>query len=362
MSQTSLLSPPVRIAIDAMGGDYGIPVTVDGAAQALPHLLQKHEGVSFLFFGDGAAIEERLSALPDLKKHVKIIHTDNVVSSSEKPSAAIRSGKESSMALSIKSVKQGDADCVVSGGNTGALMAFAQLILRPQPVVKRPAIGTLLPSVATPTLMLDLGANVSSDGESLVQHAVLGAVYAKCVMKIEKPQIGILNIGSEASKGHEDVQDAARILSQAEHFPGSYYGFVEGDDIGKGTVDVIVTDGFTGNVALKTAEGIGSMSQYFLKEAFMSSFWAKIGGLLCMNAMKRLKKRLDPRDYNGGLFLGLQGICIKSHGGTDAYGFSRAVEVSAQMIRNDYLKKVTEEIEQLVKTAENLEEQKVEAV
>lgn len=338
----------VTVSIDAMGGDLGPKATVHGAQQALPHLLKKHDKVSYLLFGIEKEIKKELDTLGNFKKHCEIIHTDSVVSSEDKPSAALRRGKNSSMALSIKAVKEGRAHCVISSGNTGALMAMAKIILRPLPVVQRPAIGTLIPTMKNPVLVLDLGANVSCNGESLAQFAVLGGVYARAIMKIEDPKVGILNIGSEETKGHEDVRDAAAILSQAEGFPGTYYGFVEGDDIGKGTVDVIVTDGFTGNVALKTIEGIGKMSGQYIREAFQSSWAAKIGYLFCFQAMKRLKKRLDPRDYNGGLFLGLQGLCVKSHGGTDAYGFSRAIEVGAQMVRNDYLNKVSKEIEQLM--------------
>lgn len=340
----------VRVAIDAMGGDFGPSVTVEGVYTAYKPLMQKHENVTFLLFGQRSLIEKELKRFPDFSKHCEIHHTDSFVSSKEKPSAALRSGKDSSMALAIRSVKEGQADCVISAGNTGALMAMAKIILRPLSVVQRPAIGTMIPTMKNrPCVVLDLGANVHCNGENLAQFAILGAVYAKTIMKIENPTVGVLNIGSEDTKGHEDVQEAASILSEAKNFPGQYYGFVEGDDIAKGTVDVVVTDGFTGNVALKTIEGIGKMSSSFIKEAFQSSFMAKIGYLFCYGAMKRLKKRLDPRDYNGGLFLGLQGLCIKSHGGTDAYGFSKAVEVGAQMVRNDYLNKVAVEMENLMK-------------
>ena len=349
------MSSDITISIDAMGGDYGPPSTVAGAALALKQLKSKHDNIKFIFFGREKDINAELSKHKALKKISEVRHTDSIVEATDKPSAALRKGKDSSMGLSIRAVKDGEADCVISGGNTGALMAMAKLILRPQSVVQRPAIGSVFPTMNQPTLMLDLGANIQCSGENLAQFGVLGAVYARSIMKVESPKVGILNIGSEDTKGHEDVQSAAEILNASPNFPGEYYGFVEGNDIAKGTVDVIVTDGFTGNVALKTAEGIGKMSQTFIKDAFKSSLFAMLGYLFCFGAMGRLKKKLDPRDYNGGLFLGLQGICIKSHGGMDAYGFSRAVEVGAQMVRNDYLEKVSKEIERLVTETEALE-------
>ncbi|MAS87336.1 MAG: phosphate acyltransferase [Micavibrio sp.] len=341
------MSQEIKIAVDAMGGDFGPVVTIAGAHAACTQLLKKHKSVEFLFFGEENKIKAELEKFPKLQKRSSIHHTETVVSSNDKPSVALRQGKDSSMALSILAVKEGRADCVVSAGNTGALMAMAKIYLRPQEGVQRPAIASIMPTMANPTLMLDLGANVSCDGKSLAQFAILGAVYARAIMKVEKPSVGILNIGSEDTKGHEEVWSAAEILTSATNFPGTYYGFVEGNDIGKGTVDVIVTDGFTGNVALKTMEGIGKMSKTFIAEAFKSSLSAMIGYLFCIGAMNRLKKKLDPRDYNGGLFLGLKGVCIKSHGGTDAYGFARALEVGAQMVRNDYLDKVAAELEKM---------------
>ena len=338
----------VTIALDAMGGDYGPTVTIGGAAQALPHLRSKHSNVKFLLCGVQTAIEKELALYPELKGAYDIIHTDSQVLSAEKPSAALRSGRTSSMALAIRAVKEKNADCVISAGNTGALMAFAKLLLRPLPAIHRPAIASLMPTMSTPTLMLDLGANIKCDAENLAQFAVLGAVYARTILKITNPRVGILNIGSEDAKGHDNLRDAAAILSQAKHFPGRYHGFVEGDDLGKGTVDVIVTDGFTGNVALKTAEGMGKMAKQYIQEAFETSWLSKLGYMLCYGAMKKLKNRLDPRVYNGGHFLGLQGLCIKSHGGTDAFGFSNAVLVGAQMVRNDYINTVSREIETLM--------------
>tara|TARA_Y100001001_G_scaffold91779_1_gene89690 strand:+ start:761 stop:1879 length:1119 start_codon:yes stop_codon:yes gene_type:complete len=343
------MSSHINIAVDAMGGDFGPPVTIPGLARALPHLLRKSDEVTFHVYGRESEIKAELVKIKGkLREHIKIHHTDDIVAPDEKPSSALRNRKTSSMALAIQAVKEGMADCVISAGNTGALMAMAKLALKPLPEINRPAIASVFPTMKNPTLMLDLGANIQCSGANLAQFAVLGAVYARLVMKVENPQVGVLNVGSEETKGHEEVRMAAEILSNARQFPGEYYGFVEGNDIAQGTVDVIVTDGFTGNIALKTAEGVGKMSRQFIRDAFQSSLMAKIGLMFAGRAMLKVKKRLDPRDYNGGLFLGLQGICVKSHGGTDAYGFSRAIEVGARMARNDYTQEAARETAKLM--------------
>jgi glycerol-3-phosphate acyltransferase PlsX len=248
--------------------------------------------------------------------------------------------------MAIDAVKEGEAGSVVSAGNTGALMAMSKMVFKCLPGINRPAIASVFPSVRGDVVMLDLGANVSCDASMLVQFAVLGAVYARTVRGKENPTIGLLNIGSEDMKGHNDLREAAEILSRPE-FPENFQGFIEGNDITMGKVDVVVTDGFTGNVALKVAEGVGSMSEHFLKDAFRSSIIAKIGGLLAYGALKNMKKRIDHRAYNGGMFLGLNGICVKSHGNMNVYGFSRAILVAANLVEHGFNDRVADEIEEI---------------
>lgn len=326
-----------------MGGDFGPSVTVPAAALA----LRQHPDLSFLFYGRQDQIAPLLDREPALKRVSTIIHSDKVISSSEKPSAALRSGKDSSMRLAIESVKAGTAQGIVSAGNTGALMAIAKLVLRCLPGIQRPAIASVLPSMKRDTVMLDLGANIFCDAEILVQFAVMGAVYARTVNGVPEPTVGLLNVGTEDSKGNDQVRGAATILSQVR-LPGRYAGFVEGNDIAKGTVDVVVTDGFTGNVALKVAEGVGALTSHILKESLKSTVLSIAGAVLASGALRRVKARFDPRTYNGGMFLGLDGICVKSHGGMDAYGFSQAILVASRMIRNDYNQRVSLEIQQIL--------------
>ncbi len=331
------------IAIDAMGGDYGPSVTVPAAAQA----LREHAALRFEFYGDEAQIAPLMNKEPGLKAVSKIIHTDKVIASDEKPSAALRTGKTSSMRLAIDAVAGGSAQGVVSAGNTGALMAIAKLVLRCLPGIERPAIASVMPTMKGQTVVLDLGANIECDEHMLVQFAVLGAVYARAVKGIDNPTVGLLNVGTEDVKGNDQVRGAAAILSDVD-FPGRFEGFVEGNDIPKGTVDVVVTDGFTGNVALKVAEGVGALTSQLLKESLMSTPFAMLGAVLARGALKRLKNRVDARTYNGGMFLGLDGICVKSHGGMDAYGFSRAILVAAHLIGNGYNERVAREIAQIM--------------
>lgn len=331
------------IALDAMGGDYGPDVIVPGAAQALAKLA----GVRFLFFGDQARIAPVLDKHPALKSVSGIVHTEKKIASSDSVSAAIRASKDSSMRLAIEAVKEGRAGSVVSAGNTGALMALSKMILKTLPGIERPAIASLMPNANGSSVMLDLGANLECDADVLVQFALLGATYARVVRGIETPTVGILNVGTEELKGHDEVREAAAILSQVK-FHGKYYGFVEGNDITKGTVDVIVTDGFTGNVALKTAEGVGKLTSQFLKDAFKSGPMAMIGYLFARGAMARLKGRLDPSRYNGGMFLGLDGVAVKSHGGSNIDGTENAILVAANLVHNGFNKRVAAEIQQVM--------------
>ncbi len=333
----------VTIALDVMGGDKGPEVAIAGAA-----MMMGEENVArFMLFGDEARIKALLELHPALKDISLIVHTDRVVRNDDKPSVALRASKDTSMRMAIEAVEQGRADAVVSAGNTGALMAMAKMILKVIPGVHRPALASVLPTIKGETIMLDLGANVLVDAENLVQFAAMGAAFAKSHRGIQVPTVGLLNVGSEDMKGPDHVRSAAAILSKID-FSGRYHGFVEGDDITKGTVDVVVSDGYAGNIALKTAEGVGAMTGHFFKQAITSDPLAMVGGLLAYFALRRFKRRLDPRNYNGGVFLGLNGICVKSHGGVDALGFSRAIIMAARLSRHGYIKKVSEDISRLI--------------
>lgn len=336
------MSSPIRIALDAMGGDHGPSVVIPAAAEA----LGARPRLRFRVFGDESKIMPLLKERPQLMAATEVVHTDVFISNEDKPSVALRKGKTSSMRLAIDDVAEGRSDCIISAGNTGALMATAKLVLRCLPGIDRPAIATVLPSISGPTVTLDLGANITCDAENLVQFALLGACFARSVLRIDVPSVGILNIGSEDMKGHETLHDAAEVL-QALKFPGKYVGFVEGNDITAGHVDVVVTDGFTGNVALKTAEGVGKFISQVLKEEFGGSLLGKLGYLIAQGSMKRAKQRMDPRVYNGALFLGLSQVCIKSHGSADAFAFSRAIHVGADMIEKGFNALVAEQIEKL---------------
>ncbi len=331
------------IALDAMGGDYGPDVIVPGAAQA----LQKIPGTKFIFCGDQAKIVPVLEKYAALKAVSEVIHTEKKIASSDGISAAIRASKDSSMRLAIECVKDGRAGSVVSAGNTGALMALSKMILKTLPGIERPAIASLMPNANGSSVVLDLGANLECDAQVLVQFALLGAVYARVVQNIQTPTVGLLNVGTEEMKGHEEVREAAAILSSIK-FHGKYHGFVEGNDITKGTVNVVVTDGFTGNVALKTAEGVGKLTSHFLKDAFKSSPLAMLGYLLASGAMKKLKGKLDPAKYNGGMFLGLDGVAVKSHGGSNIDGTENAILVAANLVHNGFNKRVASELQEVM--------------
>ncbi len=337
------MSSQITIALDVMGGDLGVNMTIPGAARA----LKTHSDIKFLLFGDEAIIRPVLSRYPDLKTHAEIIHTDQFICNTEKPSTALRKGRHSSMRLAINAVSEGKADCIVSAGNTGALMAMAKMVLKCLPDIRRPAIASVMPTKDGRVVMLDLGANLFCDSEILVQFSLLGAVYSKVVEGKETPTVGLLNIGSEDVKGHEELRTAAAVLERVS-FSGKYYGFVEGDDIPMGTTDVVVTDGFTGNIALKTAEGVAKLSSLYMKDAFKSSPLAMLGGLLAKPALIRMKKKVDPRFYNGGMFLGLDGVCVKSHGGTDEIGFSNALQVAYDLIENKFNDQVAKELENVM--------------
>jgi len=323
------LSERMTLSIDAMGGDNAPHMVVEGVHLA----LKKKPGVRFLLFGDEEQLKPLVARFPDVESASEIRHTSGVVTNEEKAAKALRSGRNSSMRLAINAVHNGEADGVVSAGNTGALMAMAKFVLKTLPGIARPAIATCFPTMRSQTVMLDLGANVECDAENLVQFAVMGEVFGRSVLGIKNPSVGLLNVGVEDLKGNSSVKEAAGILQDSD-LPISFYGFVEGDDIAKGTVDVIVTDGFTGNIALKTAEGTAKLFGSFLKESLTSSVFATIGAILAKPALNKFKMRMDPRKYNGAMFLGLNGVCVKSHGGTDGFGFSNAVLVAEELIAN----------------------------
>ncbi|NYZ15776.1 phosphate acyltransferase PlsX [Azospirillum sp. RWY-5-1] len=336
------MSQRLTIALDAMGGDHAPDMVIAGAEIA----RERHPDVQYLVFGDAARIEPLVAKRPALKAVVQVHHTTEAVAGDAKPSVALRAGRQSSMRLAIDAVADGRAACVVSAGNTGALMAMAKFVLKTLPGIDRPAIASFFPTLRGESIMLDLGANTECSAENLVEFAVMGSVFARQVLGVSEPTVALLNIGSEDVKGNDTVRAAAARLRETT-LPGRFHGFVEGNDIAQGTVDVIVTDGFTGNVALKTAEGTAKLYAESLKRTFESSVMARIGYLLARSAFKKLRMRMDPRRYNGAMFLGLRGVCVKSHGGTDAYGFANAVGVAVNLAVNGFNERIKEEMQRL---------------
>jgi glycerol-3-phosphate acyltransferase PlsX len=332
----------ITIALDAMGGDRAPGIVVKGAEIA----LQRHPDVHFLLFGEQDEIRPLLAKLPHLAKSVTLQHTSDIVADDAKPSLALRTGRQSSMRMAIDAVADGRADGVVSAGNTGALMAIAKFALKMLPGIDRPAIASLFPTRRGESVMLDLGANIECDEENLVQFALMGDVFARTVLGLVEPTVGLLNVGSEDLKGNDAVRAAAALLRDMVT-PIHFYGFIEGDDIAAGTVDVVVTDGFTGNIAVKTAEGIGKLFGEFLEAAFRHSLSARIGYLFARGALRKLRMRSDPRRYNGAIFLGLSGIAVKSHGSTDAFGFANAIGVAIDMKVNGVLDRIRVELARL---------------
>lgn len=330
---------PKTIALDAMGGDHGPDVIVPGAALS----LQRHPSLSFIFFGNEARIVAALAGHVALAAKSRVVHTDLVIAMDEKPSQALRRGKGSSMWLALEAVKSGEAHAAVSAGNTGALMAIAKLVLRPIPGIERPAIAALWPTVTSECIVLDVGANIGATAHQLTDFSLMGAAMARAVFHIERPSVGLLNVGTEDVKGNEDVKAAHAILKSVE-LPLDYKGFVEGDRIGHGAVDVVVVEGFAGNIALKTAEGTARQIGSYLKAAMSSSFVTKAGALLARDGFRVLKEKMDPRRVNGGTFLGLNGIAVKSHGGTDAYGFASAVDLAFEMADSGLVARLTADI------------------
>jgi phosphate acyltransferase len=326
-----------------MGGDTGPDMVIPGAALS----AVRHPELRFLLVGERTRIAPILERHPHLKQRCEILHTDVFVTMDAKPSQALRQGRgKSSMWLAIDAVRTGRADAAVSAGNTGALMAMARFVLKTLPGISRPAIAAIWPTLRSESVVLDVGATIGADASQLVEFAVMGEAMARCLFGLERPTVGLLNIGVEEMKGVEQVKEAGRILREAE-LPLEYVGFVEGDDIGKGTVDVVVTEGFTGNIALKTAEGTAKQLANYLKQSLTRTLLSKLGALLASGAFAALRDRMDPRKHNGGVFLGLNGVVVKSHGGTDALGFATAIDVALEMVRNDLVNKIKTDVEKM---------------
>ena len=331
-----------RIAIDAMGGDSGPAVIVAGMARA----RRKDRDLRFELFGDVEQIRPELEKHRQLADAVELHHCTDAIQATEKPSQAIRRAKTTSMGLAINAVKDGQADASVSGGNTGALMAMAKLALRTMPGIDRPALAALLPTLGTTDcVMLDLGANTECDAQNLVQFAVMGSAYSRTVLGIAKPRVKLLNIGTEELKGTDELKEAAGLLREADYLPLRFDGFTEGDKLSRGDIDVVVTDGFSGNIALKTAEGTARFVTDLLRRAFTSSLRSKAGFALSRPALNLLKVHLDPNNHNGAVFLGLNGLVVKSHGGANYKGVANAIGVAASMVRNDITRKIGEDLD-----------------
>jgi len=320
----------LTVSIDAMGGDAGPGVVVS----ALLKTIQRHTDVNFILHGDESQLKPLLARQPKLQGRASARHAPGRVTMEDKPSYVLRRGKDTSMWHTINCVKAGEADVAISAGNTGALMAVSMFRLGIIEGISRPAIAVIWPTLRGQSVVLDVGANVGATEEELVDFAVMGEAFAHVIFGLAKPTVGILNVGAEEQKGNEGVRGAAQILRNS-NLPMAFQGFVEGDDIAKGTVDVVVTDGFTGNIALKTAEGTARLVGSYLRQALRRSLFSKLGAVIASGALNALKRKMDPRAQNGGVFLGLNGIVVKSHGGADAVGFASALDIAIDMAKAD---------------------------
>ncbi|MGV3490916.1 MAG: phosphate acyltransferase PlsX [Devosia sp.] len=333
------MSASIRISVDAMGGDKGPRVAIEGAYL----FWRERKNTTYIFHGREADLAPIVAEFPALSAISRIAPADVVISMEEKPSQALRKGRgTSSMWNAIQSVKDGEADVAISGGNTGALMAMATFCLRPIEGISRPAIAAIWPTLRTDIIVLDVGATVGGDAKQLTDFSILGAALARALFDQDLPTVGLLNVGTEEMKGHDEVKDAARILQAASGEGFVYHGFVEGDDIGKGTVDVVVTEGFAGNIALKTAEGTARQVGTYIRNALKADIVSMLGAAIAGQALDALKRKLDPRNINGGVFLGLNGPVIKSHGGTDEIGFKGALGLGYEIARNRVMDKIAE--------------------
>lgn len=325
-----------------MGGDHGPHVVVPAALKA----LAEDASLRLILVGDQQILEQELAAnRSQVSERLSIHHASQKVEMDELPSQALRGKKDSSMRIAINLVKSGDANACVSAGNTGALMATGRYVLKTLPGIDRPAIITALPSITGHTYMLDLGANVDSSADNLFEFAVMGSVLVSAVDSKVSPTVGLLNIGEEEIKGNERIKEAARMLHDS---PLSYAGFVEGDAIYKGTVDIVVCDGFVGNVALKTSEGVAHMISHYMKQAFTKNLATRLLGVICMPVLQAFKRKIDPRNYNGATLVGLQGIVVKSHGGADAHAFTNAIREAVVEVKKDVPQRITSQLEALL--------------
>ncbi len=332
------MTKSVHISLDAMGGDNAPHIVINGAAQS----KVRYPNLKFSFFGNKEQLLPLIESL-NLESCSNIIHTNEKINANDKPSVALRNGKNSSMGMSIQLVKSGEADAIVSAGNTGALMAMSKLILRPIEGIIRPAIAAYFPTINGESCMLDLGANIECDHKNLVQFAFMGQAFARIVMGIKNPTISLLNVGEEEQKGLDYIKKASKILiSLSDQI--NYQGFIEGDKIAKGKCDVIIADGFSGNISLKTAEGTAQLVTSYLKDALTSSISSKIGYFFAKKAINNFKLQMDPRKYNGAVFLGLNGVAVKSHGGTDAFGFANAIGVAVDMVQYNFISELKDKI------------------
>ena len=322
-----------------MGGDHAPRVVIHGAHIA----LKERRNIRFIFHGREEQIAPLLEEYPALKAASTVRHCDVVIAMDEKPSQALRKGKgTSSMWMAIQAVRDKEADVAISGGNTGALMAMATFCLRPMAGISRPGIAAIWPTMRSDIIVLDMGATIGADSKQLVDYAILGSALARCLFDDASPTVGLLNVGTEEVKGLDSVKEAGRLLTEASGNGFTYHGFVEGDDIGKGTVDVVVTEGFVGNIALKTAEGTARQVATYLRSALQSTLLSRIGALFATSALNALRRKMDPRTVNGGVFLGLNGIVIKSHGGSDEVGYKSALGLAYEMGRSRLMDKISE--------------------
>lgn len=340
---------PAIIALDAMGGDFGPEVVLPAAVQ----VLKKHKNVSIILVGDEAVLKAQaaqsgIDLAGAFAGRIELKHASQVVEMHDEPALAIRKKKDSSMRVAIDLVNAGRAQAVVSAGNTGALMGTAKFVLKTVSGIDRPAICTTIPSMTGHTHMLDLGANVDCTAENLLQFAVMGSVLAEAVDNVARPRVGLLNIGSEAMKGNTLVKEADALLVNA---PINYIGFVEGDDIYNGRADVVVCDGFVGNISLKTSEGVAKMISHFMKEEFTRTLYGKMAAIIAMPVLKAFRNRIDPRAYNGASMLGLNGIVIKSHGGADIFGFANAIEIAVLEVEKTVPQHIRSRMEPLLEKA-----------
>lgn len=333
----------ITIALDVMGGDEGPSVVLAGAEIS----RRRYPEIRFVLHGEPDAVLPELDKYPTLKKQSVFHPCEMSIAMDDKPSQALRHGRRvSGMWKALESVKSGEADVMVSAGNTGALMAMARFCLRMMEGIERPALAAVWPNLQGESIVLDVGATIGADAEALVDYALMGSAMSRALFDLKRPKVGLLNIGVEEVKGLEEIRTAGARLREID-LPGlDYRGFVEGDDLGRGGVDVVVTEGFTGNIALKSAEGTAKQVGSYLRDAMSRTWLARLGYLLAKQAFNHLREKMDPRKVNGAVFLGLNGIVIKSHGGTDAEGFASAIDVGHNMIRNELQAKIAHDLEQ----------------